>query len=659
MSATEFTNTTKVPDRARPIHRINSPSFDENRPPASGRGHDCGCRGPEDFLGEAHPEQLLNAMRTIPDWVPVEREGKPPHITREAWRTLPEIEYEVEGVLSESRQAGSDVPFAQWHLWYDWNFFVIPAKGFEYLRGRGNPHEFMECEWDCGAFGDYDFQSSLPTPAVPGPMFGRDWAWPGGGGYIWLAGRWIYDCGHPQSRIILNDGSELFGDITKEVSKDVVTVREGEFAQHSTVVSTTIATKDGPVTVTNADVREIQKQQFVHSEIHPCKAVAAARWEAVKFDDNERPVPAIQFMFFACFDGGYISPFPLNDRDYEFIVDLPESVEDKEPYPIGHTPDFPLNTLVLRPRLLVKFDYTPFANARGPVAQSGQADPLIEILPAEKGGVPQQVKLRVPLTTLGSSTHSYGVIASLGWHDPERKQAEKVKLVNVFLDSLEIGEAFPYAQEHEGTEPWQMKIGVNGRWFAKTSTVSRQGMKIPLGLAIELYLAEDDEIAITTYGIRARFNADLFARPLDQRTLRRPSNIPVGVVDDDRGPTPGSHVVFRPGDALVWGEDIDQPDEDRASDVAADLIELGFSTLIFERELLNEENEGRQQIKPGRPIASRDSPNPLTLKELMSRMSAPGRPMRGKLTAARITDTGIAAPDYILHYEVKYEDLDN
>jgi hypothetical protein len=49
----------------------------------------------------------------------------------------------------------------------------------------------------------------------------------------------------------------------------------------------------------------------------------------------------------------------------------------------------------------------------------------------------------------------------------------------------------------------------------------------------------------------------------------------------------------------------------------------------------------------------------LTLKELMSRMSAPGAPMRGKLTAARITGTGIAAPDYILHYEVKYEDLDN
>src|SRR5262245_41781730 len=142
MAGTDFTNTTKLPDRERPIHRINSPSYDEDRPQTSGHGHDCGCRDARDFRGETFPAQLRNVMKTIPDWVPVEREGKRTEITRETWKTLAAVEYEVEGVLWQSRQAGSDVPFGQWHLWFGWNFFIIPAKGYEYLRGRGNTHEY-------------------------------------------------------------------------------------------------------------------------------------------------------------------------------------------------------------------------------------------------------------------------------------------------------------------------------------------------------------------------------------------------------------------------------------------------------------------------------------------------------------------------------------
>jgi len=183
-------------------------------------------------------------------------------------------------------------------------------------------------------------------------------------------------------------------------------------------------------------------------------------------------------------------------------------------------------------------------------------------------------------------------------------------------------------------------------------------MKILIGKVIELYLAEDDEIAIKTYGIKAKFNAELFSRPLADRTLRKQSNVPIGTFEDDRGPTPGTHVVFAPGDPYQWDE-IDQPDDHKVTDIAVGLIDDGVSTLIFEREQLNEENEGRQQITPGKPIATFDSPNPMTLKELISRMGAPGRVMRGKLTAARKTDSGIGDPDYILHYEVKYEDLPN
>src|SRR5262249_41171232 len=147
-----------------------------------------------------------------------------------------------------SRFARIDVPFTQWHLWYDWNFFIVPAKGYEYLLGRGNVHEHMECEWDCGAFGNYDFHGSKPTAEAPGPMFGRDWAWPVGDDYVWLSGRWIYDCGHPNSGLILNDGTLLVGDISE---------------QKSGVIK--INTKDGRQIVPAANVRQIESLNLLQS----------------------------------------------------------------------------------------------------------------------------------------------------------------------------------------------------------------------------------------------------------------------------------------------------------------------------------------------------------------------------------------------------------
>ena len=147
----------------------------------------------------------------------------------------------------------------------------------------------MECEWDCGAFGDYDYSSAhgkQASPGQPGPMFEKDWAWPMAGQNVWIAGRWIYDCGHASS-----------------------------------------------------DEKTGSNPGLMRSELHPCKAVATARWEAVKFDQNDYHAPAIQFMFFACTQGGY-KDFPtIADHDYEFIVDLPEAPHEAPQHPVGHTPD--------------------------------------------------------------------------------------------------------------------------------------------------------------------------------------------------------------------------------------------------------------------------------------------------------------------------------
>ena len=665
MSDTNFTNTTKLYDRKRPIHRINSPSYDESRPQVSGHGHDCGCRGPKDFLGTIHlvgPGQraflrsvlgikigdMREVMRTIPDWVPLEREaviqkGLPPGLTPDLW-TIPEVEHEVEGACSESRFAGSDVPFAQWHLWYDWNFFITPAKGYQYHRGLGNLHDYMEIEWDVGAFGDYEFYNSsptpgkpkLPTPDVPGPMFGRDWAWPVSGEYMWVAGRWIYDCGHPNSGIPVFNGfgppKLLVGDITDpEVIDGNLDLKNVDFL--------TIRTKDGNVPVEKSNiVGQIDLENLVQSEIHPCKAVAVGRWEAVLFKENAQPVPAIQFMFFACQHGGYVSPFKLNERDYEFIVDLPEIAEDDNPYPIGHTPDFAWNTITLRPRLLVKFDYDPFTTAHQPVAGQGQADPVIELMPAEKGGIPKQVKLRVPLTSLPLGPQSYGVIVSLGWHDPKRRESQKVKKVTVFLESLEVGKAASEfeTEKHKGEAEWQMKLGVNGRWFAKSVKV-KPGTSIPIVQTVEFYLADQDQISIAANGITPHGVAHLFELDALYRTIR---------TKDSRVP-------------LSWEGDLDQSDPHRATDTAVNVIDQSWEIHHGSEKGIDvhDENEGRAQINPSalNRVRDLDTPNPLTMEELKKRTPA-GKSLDCRLTAS---DDLVGEPDYVLLYQVTWDDLPN
>ena len=99
----------------------------------------------------------------------------------------------------------------------------------------------MECEWDVGAFGDAAKDNSS-QPFGPGPMFFRDCGWPMAGQHVWVAGRWIYDCGHPN------------------------------------------------------------KKGLARSELHPSRAIASARWEAAKFKTGAKVLwPQSGFLLFPPF----------------------------------------------------------------------------------------------------------------------------------------------------------------------------------------------------------------------------------------------------------------------------------------------------------------------------------------------------------------------
>ena len=73
-----WTATEKPVDRERPFHRINSPTRDEKRAAATGRGYDCGCRVNDDIPTNSLFEDFFNLIgkdlrkliRTVPSWVP-------------------------------------------------------------------------------------------------------------------------------------------------------------------------------------------------------------------------------------------------------------------------------------------------------------------------------------------------------------------------------------------------------------------------------------------------------------------------------------------------------------------------------------------------------------------------------------------------------------
>ncbi len=621
----QFDNAKKAPDRERPFHRVNYKDFDEagTKKKPDGDGLNCGCANKEDFkdiegdlltflLGSegfvndflkgllgTGVDQLLNllkdipglnvaafilsvaknfikeaaaklhpkAVRAIPQWSPVTKGARNDIV--DASQIV-----EVEGFVTRSYQNAADVPLFQWHRWFNWSVHIRPEKGYEWVaasvknppstkhidNGDGEDMDSdehpitqngsIECQWDPGVLWQDQslFERGLKddikdntfdkdAQKACGPMFHADWAWPMAGQYAWAAGRWVYDCGK-----------------STDPDKD----------------------KGNP------------KKPRMCAILNPCKAIATARWEAFKFSENDGRVPAIQFMFFACKRGGYLDHEGIDDTDYEFIVDLPElSNLHTEPYPIGHTPDFPHNTLVLRPRLLKHVNTGAFA------AAGGQAvDPVIEVIrPDDPSLPPRQVRVKIPMTQM-KGAQAYGCIVSLGWHDPMNVEASKVLACTVNIDRiidrkhvrdnpaedvapivedlldaladaiaeqinilpqgllklpiigdiaslLQKGLAKALSLAFSGlkfliqktidalkveNEEWLVRVGVNGRWFAFHRSLEPD-RDLVLSQKVTLFLAEQDRIFISTSGGEIDKIGEVMFRPHADRLLKQGSKV--------------------------------------------------------------------------------------------------------------------------------------
>jgi hypothetical protein len=594
-----------------------------------------------EFLGSKLDALLFDSfIRSIPAWVPVFDE-----------KFHPDLQVmEIDGLLIRSNERYDSVPFWQWHRWYDWRFAVTPSPFFSEMIGFGNtrrdqdtkelrnienPDEFVsyyseghpsgggvptdsivDCEWDIGALGQPPGTVTPPgkkdsVPVMIPPFFfdpfqnkKNDWGWPMTGMFFWAAGRNVYDCSHAtadQGRRTKRPDRKPAGQVLPEAER----IRRG-----------------------------------VHLNVlHPLLALATARWEAFKFKENPREVPAIQFSFFAnnqlgsSGDLGFqerkgpeLDPFgrsrKLNEVDYQFVVDLPTAdVTTKSEYPIGHTPDFALNTLVLRPRLVVDIDFKPFENAAGmadnlpekkgdpserdrhePSIANGPS-PIVNLIVAKPGQAQRQALVTIPLTKLNPSFNSYGVRVSIGFLDPDATQVKKVKKVTVKLVKFQVA-----GDTHEsGDAEWVMNVAVNGRWFQFAFDeqhgfpVKRAGQTLDIEalmgrpMTVELLLAEEDFVLVSVHGMEADAFDDLIMKPppnrseptsvdpvskviqvivnsekpfLNDRILRlaKEVNVPTGPPDPKKGtvPTEKIQVPFM-GKDVEWNEEVDTDNDTKAS----------------------------------------------------------------------------------------------
>ena len=602
-------NLTKPWKKEQPFQRINSPSFQPPAPPPSsltpalinGDGNARGARRPSDFLVRSPLDAIARSklIRLTPSW------------TTTMGTTEAEVEQEIFGLLKRSFQTWTDAPPEQWHRWYDWNFHVEPEEPFAWLRGPGNakvakkvpkkdeetpnpvpiigplldkilgkvvgpasnvvPGHTMECEWDTGAIS-----------SRPGGMFGDDWSIPMTGEYVWVAGRSIYDGGHESTE-----------------------------------------------TVNNQEVFRCR------TELHPCKAIAAARWEAFKFAENDHVVPAVKFMFLTHRTGGFVdfdSLRPKNGEDYEFIVDLPEMPEGEIPLTVavGHTPEFPHNTIVLRKpdEPLVFADFGPFTNANGKGPPRKGFDPHVTLLPLNDANPRRrQVKVTIPLLSLlkaHADTDYYGVVLWMGWPDPAGTEGKKVKKVTVEFVNLRKS----VINQDTFAEEWRFKAGVNGRWFQWDFTGMHNNTDHSLAQPspVVFWLHEDDAVVIAAHGAELDLVDDIYDNPrtiqVNQAEIdfekRPPVSVPPLDPFDILG-TGGDIITGQlPSRDVVWSTDVDvrPPAQQDRFGAATHPVQRAVARRLFSKLLktLNDQNEPLGLIDPGYGTAVEDAQNPFFIK---------------------------------------------
>lgn len=240
--------------------------------------------------------------------------------------------------------------------------------------------------------------------------FVPSWAWGQRGQRVWVVGRWIFDCGHP--------------------------------------------TPSGYCT-----------------EIHPPKAVATFRSEAVKLLGNPGPTRATVASLYIGRSDTYFTT-NINDQDYSFNLPLPPK---------------PFKTATLRTLIRSMIGILP-------------VDPIITAVPTP--GTAKWLNIRIPLNGLTPQPQEYGLVVAGGWGDPNGTETRKVLKKRVTISKIFMDANLdPFFRDE-----WYVYVCVNGRWKAFEEL---SGGTATLNYVVGLDLYPTDKITISLCGFEADSVHDL------------------------------------------------------------------------------------------------------------------------------------------------------
>ncbi len=224
----------RPPVRHRPP--LRPPTTESATQPIDGDGRARGCRRPGSIAIGIPGLAAKDVGGVIPSWV---QATSAPRVRDH--RDRPRV---AEGVVMRSHISGEDFPLAPWHTSYDWNFHVRLDPAYRNLLSTANVRAggLLECEWE---------EHFLPA-----------WARPWGRHRVWVLGRWIFDCGHP------DDHNEY------------------------------------------------------RTEIHPPRAVATFHPDVVRMPGNSGPTAVNSAVLYIGAHGGYWDS-DITDQDYEFSFAMP------------------------------------------------------------------------------------------------------------------------------------------------------------------------------------------------------------------------------------------------------------------------------------------------------------------------------------------------
>ncbi len=380
-----YTNTAKPFDVvARPFHRVNAPDYDVGKDPptgaaappaprglATGRGKDCGCRGPEDLLPSVVTALLADIIvdalnKVINALVPVKEaiERAITQINELAQRFLntPDLDFPkiflarlkkllvsaAEGLLFGRVMRA--VP-----QWVPVGRKAFNEKSFNYDdRPAGQGGATREEEREIEGLVVRSFQMSNDLPHLQWTRFAR-WAFhvrplPG---FEYLVGRGnissaeedavMADRDFPLGPVVPIYGQAEQPGLRREDLKrpcleclldtGAVSQPPGDSGSPNRTVPGVMFNSGWPFWPVGGDhvwaagrwayecTRVSGTDQLNPTQLNPLKAMATARFEGFKFVSNPASVPAVRFLFYATSEGGYVNFRPRTDAEQPRAAD--------------------------------------------------------------------------------------------------------------------------------------------------------------------------------------------------------------------------------------------------------------------------------------------------------------------------------------------------